>query len=159
MTDTPIPAPEVIRIPNAPLPVVRQPASYDDVRGTGTPLIIDNGSTNMRFGFATSSSPVSVPNVISKFRDRKQNRPLLLMGDAVDIESAAKSQARYAWEGDILLNFDALVSVRSLFTPRTESGIVIQCATRISVYVRFGVLCPIPQYLASLPYHIVSVIQ
>ena len=42
--------------------------------------------------------------------NRLQNRPLLLMGEAVDVESAAKSQARYPWEGDVLLNFDALVS-------------------------------------------------
>ncbi|GJE94232.1 actin-like protein Arp5 [Phanerochaete sordida] len=105
---TEMPTPEVIRIPNPPLPTVRQPASYDDFRGTETPLVIDNGSTNLRFGFATSSSPVSAPNVIAKFKDRKQNRPLILMGEAVDVESGARSQARYPWEGDVLLNFDAL---------------------------------------------------
>jgi hypothetical protein len=110
MASAPTSAPELIRIPNAPLPAVRQPESYDSIRGTQTPLIIDNGSTYLRYGFATSSSPVSVPNVIAKFKDRKQNRPLLLMGGAVDIESGAKSQARYPWEGDVLLNFDALVS-------------------------------------------------
>ena len=104
---------ELIRIPNPPLPIVRQPESYDIFRGNHTPLVIDNGSTNLRFGFATSKSPVSVPNVVAKFKDRKQNKPLLLFGDAVDVESGARSQARTPWEGDVLLNFDALVSDRA----------------------------------------------
>lgn len=108
-----IDTPELIRIPNPPLATVRQPKSYDSLRGTNTPLVIDNGSTNLRFGFATASDPISTPNVIAKFKDRKQNKPLLLMGDAVDIESGAKSQSRYPWEGDVLLNFDALVSLVS----------------------------------------------
>lgn len=101
---------EVIRIPNQPIPTVRQPGSYESFRDTKTPLVIDNGSTNLRFGFATSSNPMSAANVVAKFKERKQNKPLLLFGDAVDVESGARTQARTPWEGDVLLNFDALVS-------------------------------------------------
>lgn len=103
--------PEIIRIPGLSLPATPVPQSYDDHRGRETPLVIDNGSTSLRFGFATSPTPVSITNVVSKFRERKQNKPLLLFGDAIDTESGARSQARTAWEGDVLLNFDALVSV------------------------------------------------
>lgn len=102
---------EIIRIPGAPPPTTSAPQSYEGLRGTGTPLVIDNGSTNLRFGFATSSDPTTVTNVVARFRERKQNKPLLLFGDAIDTESGARAQARTPWEGDILLNFDALVSI------------------------------------------------
>ncbi|PSS06632.1 hypothetical protein PHLCEN_2v3588 [Hermanssonia centrifuga] len=105
---------EVIRIPNSLYPSIAVPETYDDFRGKGVPLIIDNGSTNLRFGFATSSSPRSVANVVAKYKDRKQNRPLLLFGDGVDAESGARAQARTPWEGDVLLNFDALWILQNL---------------------------------------------
>lgn len=103
--------PEIVRIPGVTLPNPLVPQSYDDFRGRDTPLVIDNGSTNLRFGFATSSQPFSVTNVVSKFRERKSNKPLLLFGESIDVESGARAQARTAWEGDVLLNFDALVSI------------------------------------------------
>ncbi|CCM01422.1 uncharacterized protein FIBRA_03473 [Fibroporia radiculosa] len=84
------------------------PASYDKHRGQGTPLIIDNGSTTLRFGFCTSATPRCQPNTVSKYKERRTNKPLLLFGHGVDTESGAKSQAKTPWEGDVLLNFDAL---------------------------------------------------
>ncbi|KIP05326.1 hypothetical protein PHLGIDRAFT_74446 [Phlebiopsis gigantea 11061_1 CR5-6] len=99
---------ELIRIPNQPIPTVRHIDPYDSFRGKETPLVIDNGSTNIRFGFATSANPASSTNVVAKFKERKQNKPLLLFGDAVDVESGARTQARTPWEGDVQLNFDAL---------------------------------------------------
>lgn len=82
--------------------------SYDGYRGSSTPVIIDNGATNFRWGFADWDSPGCGPNVIAKFKERKSNKPVLLFGDGVDVDSGARAQAKYAWEGDILLNFDAL---------------------------------------------------
>ena len=107
---------ELITIPNQPIPTVRQIDSYESFRGKEIPLVIDNGSTNIRFGFATSASPASSTNVVAKFRERKQNKPLILFGDAVDVESGARTQARTPWEGDVQLNFDALVSGVSAFS-------------------------------------------
>ena len=98
-------------LPTSALPVIPQVDSYEDHRGRFTPLIIDNGSTTLRFGFATSSSPHTGTNVIAKYKERKNNRPLLLFADGVEAESGAKGQARTPWEGDVLLNFDALVCV------------------------------------------------
>ncbi|KAN0138657.1 hypothetical protein V8E53_003645 [Lactarius tabidus] len=95
------------------LPALSQPsvppsASYDAHRSAHTPLVIDNGSSNLRFGFATSSTPQVALNIVSKYKERKAGKQLLLFGDAVDAESGARSQAKTPWEGDVLLNFDAL---------------------------------------------------
>ncbi|KAJ4465494.1 hypothetical protein C8J55DRAFT_566202 [Lentinula edodes] len=84
------------------------PEDYTLHRSQHTPIIIDNGSTNLRWGFATSSEPRYGPNIVAKYRERKTNHPLMLFGDAVEVESGAKTQAKTPWEGDVLLNFDAL---------------------------------------------------
>ncbi|KAG6831647.1 hypothetical protein H0H92_008724 [Tricholoma furcatifolium] len=97
ITRLPTPSPPSLPPPSDPY----NPAAH-------TPLIIDNGSTSFRWGFATSSTPSTGPNVIAKYKERKTNKPLLLFGDGVDLDSGAKAQAKYAWEGDVLLNFDAL---------------------------------------------------
>lgn len=124
MTDTQ----HITLLPTPTLPTIAVPDSYDSHRSEHTPLIIDNGSTNLRYGFATASSPHSGLNVVAKYKERKFNKPLLLFGDAVDLESGAKGQARTPWEGDVLLNFDALVcaistssSVRTDTTPFLNS--------------------------------------
>ncbi|KAF5382806.1 hypothetical protein D9757_007261 [Collybiopsis confluens] len=98
---THIPLPFLPNIPAA-------PEEYGVHSSQHTPLIIDNGSTNLRWGWATSATPRFGPNIFSKYRDRKSNKPLVLFGDAVEVEGAAKAQSRTPWEGDVLLNFDAL---------------------------------------------------
>jgi actin-related protein 5 len=105
--------PEVTYLPPPIPPSPQFPDSYESYRGQGTPLIIDNGATTLRFGFCTSDSPKSGLNIISKYKDRKTNKPLVLFGDAIDTEPGARNQAKTPWEGDILLNFDALVSAWS----------------------------------------------
>lgn len=112
---------EVAYLPTLIPPSPQFPDSYENYRGRGTPLIIDNGATTLRFGFCTSDSPKFGPNIISKYKDRKSNKPLVLFGDAVDTEPGARNQAKTPWEGDILLNFDALVSAWS-HRPRREDG-------------------------------------
>ncbi|TFY57542.1 hypothetical protein EVJ58_g6958 [Rhodofomes roseus] len=104
MTDTL----DITLIPPPTFPTLSPPASYDEHRGKQTPLVIDNGSTTLRFGFCTSSTPRCQPNAVAKYKERKTNKPLLLFGDGIDTESGAKSQAKTPWEGDVLLNFDAL---------------------------------------------------
>ncbi|KAG1762324.1 hypothetical protein EV702DRAFT_984005, partial [Suillus placidus] len=65
-------------------------------------------SSNLRFGFSTSASHHSSSNGIAKYKERKFNQLLSLFGDAIDTESGAKSQGKTPWEGDVLLNFDAM---------------------------------------------------
>ncbi|PIL29973.1 hypothetical protein GSI_07884 [Ganoderma sinense ZZ0214-1] len=96
-------------LPILPLPTVHVPATdYDDHREASTPLCIDNGSTHLRFGFCTSETPRTGINMVAKYKERKTNKPLLLFGEGIDIEGGARSQAKTPWEGDVLLNFDAL---------------------------------------------------
>jgi actin-related protein 5 len=100
---TPLPA-----LGDIPPPLV--PEDYGPHRGKGTALVIDNGSSTIRFGFAGDATPRTGSNTVSRYKERKTNRPMLVFGEAVEVESAAKTQIRTPWEGDVLLNFDALVS-------------------------------------------------
>ncbi|KAH7911817.1 hypothetical protein BJ138DRAFT_1135143 [Hygrophoropsis aurantiaca] len=108
MTDSDFQANNIFHVPSQSFPTVRVPDSYNPFRSQNTPIIIDNGASNIRFGFSTSPNPHSSPNLIAKYKERKFNQPLLLFGDAIDTESGAKAQAKSPWEGDVLLNFDAL---------------------------------------------------
>lgn len=110
MTPTPDPPLAVFTLPILSPPCIPPSLPYDAHRSARTPLVIDNGSTNLRFGFATSKIPQVAPNIVSKYKERKAGKQLLLFGDAVDAEGGARSQAKTPWEGDVLLNFDALVS-------------------------------------------------
>ncbi|KAH9487234.1 Actin-like protein arp5 [Psilocybe cubensis] len=94
-----------IQLPGLPAPNLD---SYDNHRDAHTPIVIDNGSTNLRWGFGTSSKPFAGPNAVAKYKERKTNKPLLLFGNGIDAESGARGQTRTPWEGDVLLNFDAL---------------------------------------------------
>ncbi|KAF7308732.1 hypothetical protein MKEN_01072300 [Mycena kentingensis (nom. inval.)] len=96
-------------LPDATIPQVPAPPDdYSPFRDSTTAIAIDNGATTLRYGFCTSATPRSSLNVIAKYKERRTNKPLLLFGDGVDVEGGAKIQARAPWEGDILLNFDAL---------------------------------------------------
>jgi len=112
----------IFYVPTSTLPSITPPDSYDAFRSQSVPLIIDNGSSNLRFGFSTSAFPHTSPNVIAKYKERKFNQSLLLFGDAIDAESGAKSQAKTPWEGDVLLNFDAMVG----FLPYWNVSVVLR---------------------------------
>ena len=101
----------LIYLPPPPVPVVHTPDDYTLFRDTATPLVIDNGSADLRCAFATSPVPHTGTNVVARFKERKTSRMLLVFGDAVEIDSGARAQAKTPWEGDVLLNFDALVRV------------------------------------------------
>ncbi|KDQ54977.1 hypothetical protein JAAARDRAFT_693616 [Jaapia argillacea MUCL 33604] len=98
----------ITRLPTPSPPSLETSDSYDIHRSQHTPLIIDNGATTLRYGFSSSTTPRFGPNVIAKYKERKNNKPLLLFGEGIDSEGGAKSQAKTPWEGDVLLNFDAL---------------------------------------------------
>ncbi|KAH9977560.1 actin-like ATPase domain-containing protein [Russula compacta] len=108
MTPTPDAPLAVFTLPFPFQPSISPFLPYDLHRSARTPLVIDNGSTSLRFGFATSTTPQVAPNIVSKYKERKAGKQLLLFGEAVDAEGGARSQAKTPWEGDVLLNFDAL---------------------------------------------------
>ncbi|THH11359.1 hypothetical protein EW145_g709 [Phellinidium pouzarii] len=106
----------IVHIPALPLPKPLQQSDYTPFKGHQTPVIIDNGSSTLRYGFARDDpvsrgarrDPYTGPNVVSRFKDRKSNKPVLIFGEGVEFDSGARAQARTPWEGDVLLNFDAL---------------------------------------------------
>lgn len=76
---------------------------------------IYSGATTFRYGWATeNATPYVAPNLISKFRDKRSNRQVLLFGDAVDVDTQARASAKSPWEGDFLNNFEALVRLEDL---------------------------------------------
>ncbi|CAE6513286.1 unnamed protein product [Rhizoctonia solani] len=72
------------------------------------PIVIDNGATKFRYGFAGSDDIYSWLNSSSRYRERKTNKPILLFGDATNLDATSRAQSKQPWEGDLLLNFDAL---------------------------------------------------
>ncbi|KAF8680469.1 Actin-like ATPase protein [Rhizoctonia solani] len=73
------------------------------------PIVIDNGATKFRYGFAGSESgPYSWLNSSSRYRERKTNKPILLFGHSTNLDATSRAQSKQPYEGDLLLNFDAL---------------------------------------------------
>jgi actin-related protein 5 len=117
--------PYIVDIPRLVLPTLPPPPlDYEGVTGD---IIIDNGATSFRWGF-TGQEPRTSPNVVAKYKDRRNNKPLLLFGDAIDCETGARGQARTPWEGDVLLNFDALVCPRCRSSPVVHSKLSGKCS-------------------------------
>lgn len=88
--------------------------TYDGHSDNFTPIVIDNGATTLRWGWGTEDEswlPYQGPNCIAKLKERRTNKPLLLFGEAIELESGARAQAKSPWEGDVLLNFDAMENV------------------------------------------------
>ncbi|KAG8869755.1 Nuclear actin-protein involved in chromatin remodeling [Serendipita sp. 405] len=96
----------VTHVPNLLQIYPMEPDEYNTPHNV--PIIIDNGCTTYRFGFSNASDPYTIPNIYSRYRERKHNLQIALFGDNVEVESGAKTQSKTAWEGDILINFDAM---------------------------------------------------
>ncbi|KAG8905559.1 Nuclear actin-protein involved in chromatin remodeling [Tulasnella sp. 403] len=95
--------------PQTPEQPINFNAEYDHDGLANCPIVIDNGSTFLRYGWANQpQGPYVAPNLVAKFRDKKSNRPVLLFGDAVDIDTQARAAAKSPWEGDHLNNYEAL---------------------------------------------------
>ncbi|KAF8323004.1 actin-like protein Arp5p [Cantharellus anzutake] len=73
-----------------------------------TPIVIDNGSTDLRYGFATSGAPFSNPNMFSKYKDRRSGKMLGLFGAAAEVDGPSRGAAKSPWEAEVLLNAEAL---------------------------------------------------
>ncbi|KAK0560941.1 Nuclear actin-protein involved in chromatin remodeling [Tilletia horrida] len=78
------------------------------------PIIIDNGSSELRAGFAVpgvSSPPLVFENVISKYRDRKRATNLLLAGSDAYVDTQSKSTIRRPFDMDVVCNFDVMENI------------------------------------------------
>lgn len=121
------------------------PMDPDEYSPHSTPIIIDNGCTTYRFGFASFDEPYTIANVYSRYRERKHNSQIALFGDNVEVESGAKTQSKTAWEGDVLINFDAMENALDyafaklgLNTPTVQHPVVITERLCTPIYSRSG---------------------
>ncbi|SGY61894.1 BQ5605_C007g04619 [Microbotryum silenes-dioicae] len=74
-----------------------------------TPIIIDNGSTTLRAGYAVDPNPsLIVDNLNSRYRDRKTNRTIMLAGQHVYADAASRSNIKSPHENDVVVNFDVM---------------------------------------------------
>ncbi|SRR5258706_6778178 len=123
------------------------PMNPDPYTPHTTPIIIDNGCTTYRFGFSSFEEPYLIPNIYSRYRERRHNMQIALFGDNVEIESGAKTQSKTAWEGDILINFDAMENALDyafcklgLNTSTVQHPVVISERLCTPIYSRSGEL-------------------
>ncbi|KAJ1949058.1 Nuclear actin-protein involved in chromatin remodeling, partial [Linderina macrospora] len=86
---------------------------YASMSQGGVPLVIDNGSSKCRAGWATETSPrLEFDNIVAKYRNRKvSSGALLLVGDDVHTDAMAKSSIRSGFDNGVLTNFDAMENV------------------------------------------------
>ena len=76
----------------------------------GTAIIIDNGSSTVRAGWQSDSSPrLQFPPLMARYTDRKLNRKLNFVGSEVYFDGTARGQARSVYEpgSNIVNNWDA----------------------------------------------------
>lgn len=118
-------------------PTPQSPLDYSIYREDQTPIIIDNGATTLRFGYATQDEPRTQPNAVAKYKERRFGKQLLLFGEGIDSENGARGQARTPWEGDVLLNFDALVSSCDCWSRMWRGSSGGQCRSKMSYYTQF----------------------
>ncbi|WFD30559.1 Nuclear actin-protein involved in chromatin remodeling [Malassezia sp. CBS 17886] len=78
------------------------------------PLLIDNGSAQLRAGFASAAkdTPQLVfDNIVSRFRDRKRAGNMLLCGNDCYVDSQSRAAIRSAFDADVLCGFDVMESM------------------------------------------------
>ena len=67
------------------------------------------GSYQIRAGWSTESTPrLSLPPVVSKYRDRKLNRTFTLAGHDAYADATSRGAAKLAFDADVVSNFDVM---------------------------------------------------
>ncbi|CAH7670224.1 hypothetical protein BY996DRAFT_6735863 [Phakopsora pachyrhizi] len=73
------------------------------------PIIIDNGSCTVRAGYSGSTTPyLETESVVSKYRDRKTNRTIMLAGSDCYVDTTSRSNVRPLHEDGIVCNYDSM---------------------------------------------------
>ncbi|PWN37790.1 actin-like ATPase domain-containing protein [Meira miltonrushii] len=82
---------------------------------SGLPILIDNGSFELRAGFASpsgeSNPAVSMESVISKYKDRKNPENFLLAGSACFTDAQSRSAMKSPFDGDVVTNFEVMENI------------------------------------------------
>lgn len=116
-------------------PLSDPPSSDDFLSSTEyrekVPIVIDNGGSELRAGFASqvrpnkaassitqglysqdsNTPPLHFPPIVSKYRDRKKTANILLVGPHANMDTESKSKARGPNENGLLVAQDVLENV------------------------------------------------
>jgi actin-related protein 5 len=138
------PRTQVYKVPDrpaVPAPPYIDPEEYESQYNTDSvPIVIDNGqslphrtphlthpvtdkkksiltgSCSIRAGYANMSSPyIDTDSVVSRYRDRKTNRTIMLAGTCSYVDANSRSNARPLHEEGIVCNYDSMVSQLPFF--------------------------------------------
>lgn len=107
------------------------PDEYEAYAEGRVPIVIDNGqlitsmllsyyansrvpnltgSSVVRAGYSNMSAPpINTESVISKYRDRKSNRPILLAGNDAYLDATSRSNIKPICEEGVVCNWDTMV--------------------------------------------------
>ena len=67
-----------------------------------------------------STPYIDRPNIVSRYKERKQNRNVLLFGNDTDADASSRANVRGMFDGDLLIHGDILVSAHSALRSDTS---------------------------------------
>ena len=59
------------------------------------------------------SISVQFDSMVSKYRDRKINQSVLLVGNDIQTDATARSNAKTAFDGHVVYNFETMVRIKN----------------------------------------------
>jgi hypothetical protein len=74
------------------------------------------------------------PNVISRYKDKRYARQFMLFGKDCDVDAASRSNGRFMYDGDMLLQGDLLVGLNNGGAERT-SWLTVLIGERAGLYL------------------------
>ncbi|KAI8337816.1 hypothetical protein EDC96DRAFT_523423 [Choanephora cucurbitarum] len=93
-------------------PYYQPRTDYRKFGSQSTPIVIDNGSSTCKAGWATERLPSMVfDNVVSKYRDRRLNESVLAVGMDALADPAAKSNMRSPFESNVVCDFERMETI------------------------------------------------
>ncbi|MBW0482107.1 hypothetical protein O181_021822 [Austropuccinia psidii MF-1] len=108
-----LPRTTVFKVPErvyAPLPPYISSEEYEShYCPESVPIVIDNGSCSIRAGYANMPTPyIDTDSVVSRYRDRKTNRTIMLAGTGCYVDATSRSNARPMHEEGVVCNLDSM---------------------------------------------------
>lgn len=112
--------------------VQQPPPARDWANFTSSAIVVDNGASTMRAGWAAEDGPRIVnENVVARYKDRKTNRNVLLAGSEAYADATSRAAIKSPFEGDVLVNFDQMVRpVPSPSTSRARNDLRVHSCRR-----------------------------
>ncbi|KAI7871446.1 hypothetical protein BDF14DRAFT_1760896 [Spinellus fusiger] len=110
----PLPTPVIYTLEEKEYPSPHYPIrkDYKLFHSQHTPIVIDNGSYQCRAGWASEKEPALIfDNVVSKYKDRKTNKTMMVVGMDAYADPAGRSNARSPFDTNVVSDFDRMESI------------------------------------------------